>query len=136
MTLRECFEKNLLKRIPPDPERSAASLKLAAHYLQRAEGNLKLEFYDVVLLMSYASMLQAARALLFKDGVKERSHGCVVAYLRETHPKIAKEAEILDHYRQNRHIIQYEGGQVSREDAATAIKDCRLILDAIKRLLK
>jgi uncharacterized protein (UPF0332 family) len=38
-------------------------------------------------LLSYTGMFQAARAILFKDGVFERSHACVVEYLRVNYTK-------------------------------------------------
>lgn len=46
VSVKECFEKGLLKKIEPDANRASASLKLAAHYAERAEGNLELEYYE------------------------------------------------------------------------------------------
>ena len=136
MTLKDCFDKGMLKKISPDSDRSVSSLKLAKHYLQRAEGNLKLEFYDVVLLMAYTAMLQAARALLYRDGIKERSHGCVGTYLRDKYSdRLGAEIDSFDHYRENRHMIQYEGGEVEPEEAETALKDAKTFITKIERLL-
>lgn len=136
MGLKDCFDKGLLKKIAPDQQRSSASIKLAKHYLQRAEGNFKFGFHDVTILMAYNAMLQASRAILYKDGIKERSHGCVSAYLKENYEGISKEIESLDYYRENRHIIQYEGGEVSKEDASTAIRECKAFVKAVEKLLK
>ena len=62
-------------------------MELACKDLERAERRLKSEFYMESRLLSYTGMFQAARALLFKDGIFERSHVCVVEYLKEHHVK-------------------------------------------------
>lgn len=139
MTSHDCFEKGLLKRVNAGREQVLACISLADHYVERASGNLKIGYFDVAFLMAYNSMFQAARALLFNDGVKERSHYCVAVYLRE---KLGRDAslacfvELLDTYRQNRHLTQYEGEFVSREEAENAVKHARLFLSAVKEKLK
>ncbi len=114
-----------------------ASLKLAAHFLERAKGNVKLEYWDVAFLLAYNSMLQASRAVLFKDGVKERSHECVALYLRERHGNAAygKYIDVLDNYRSARHFLQYEGGLCTQESALQAVRDAEKYLELVKKEL-
>ena len=79
-------------------------------------------------------MLHAARALLFMDGVKERSHACVVVYLKERYGKdsrLVKYFNLLDSYRISRHEIVYRGSYVSREEASSAIEDSKNFLSII-----
>jgi uncharacterized protein (UPF0332 family) len=57
--------------------------KMAEVKRQRAQDLFDNAFFEESIVSSYTSMFQAARALLFHDGVIEKSHACVVAYLRE-----------------------------------------------------
>lgn len=83
MRIKDCYDKGLLRKRRPDPEKCERAMVLARKDLERAENLLKSEFYMESQLLSYTAMFQAARALLFKDGVFERSHACVVEYLKE-----------------------------------------------------
>jgi len=81
-------------------------------------------------------MFHAARALLFKDGVKERSHICVVVYLKEKYPKLRKLANQLDTYRRNRHNTLYALDiLISDDEAKQAIKDAELFYEQIKNII-
>jgi len=133
----KCFKKGLLRKGIPESERIEASLKLAAHYLERGEGNVKLEYYDVVSLMAYNATFQCCRALLFNDGITERSHYCAIRYTREKYASTQLDAlaEILDDYRQNRHLTQYEGEKVSEKEATEAPADARKFLAKTKESL-
>ncbi len=101
------------------------------HFLSRAEGVLKTGYPDIALLCAYNSMLQAGRAILFADGVKERSHTCVVSYLSETHVRDGRMPErlvnVLDMTRLARHKTQYGGRvDVPEAEAQMAIDDARV----------
>ncbi len=81
-------------------------------------------------------MFHAARAILFKDGIKERSHICVVSYLKETYPRLKRLANQLDTYRRNRHNTVYAlDFLISDEDAQQAILDAELFYEQIKNIL-
>lgn len=139
MSVKDCFGQGMLRKCPIEKERVQACISLSEHYLSRAEGNIKLDFYDVAFLMAYNSMFQAGRAFLFSQGVKERSHYCLVAYLREAlkeDAKLSKFVEILDVYRQNRHMTQYEGESVSESEAKQAISDARAFLKEVTPKVK
>ena len=69
-------------------------------------------------------MFHAARSLLFRDGVKERSHLCVISYLQDTYPTLRRLANQLDTYRRNRHNTLYAlDFLISEEEAQQAIDD-------------
>ncbi|MBI2445742.1 HEPN domain-containing protein [Candidatus Micrarchaeota archaeon] len=135
MNVQTCFESGLLKRIPVEPERVQSALDLGRHYLERAQGNMKMQYHDVAFLMAYNAMLQAAKAALFHAGVKERSHVCAVAYLRtlfETEPEGPDLVELLDTYRLQRHRTQYDGETLSQEEAEMIIEDAQHFLDFVE----
>lgn len=83
MKLEDCFQRGFLKRITPDMENARRSIELSASNIEDADENLHIHRYRVVIVSSYTAMFHAARALLFKDGIKERSHECVPKYLKE-----------------------------------------------------
>ena len=88
MKLAECFQKGLLKMTSPDTENSARSLKLSMNNIEDAVENLYIHRYRVVAILSYTAMFHAARAILFMDGIKERSHECIPVYLKEKYPEL------------------------------------------------
>ena len=134
-TAAECFEDGKLKRTKKELEQVKNSIEQAEHYLDRAVGVLKSEFPDVSFLMAYNAMFHAARALLFRDGVKERSHYCMIQYLREEYSgqEISQSIEILDNYCLDRHKVQYSGGDCTSEEAEQAIKDAKDFITLVKK---
>lgn len=138
MNIHDCFKEGLLVRTPVSRETIKNTLNLAKHYIERAGGNLEIEYFDIAFTLAYQAMLHAARALLFKDNVKERSHVCVVLYLKNKYrenPELAKYFNILDSYRLSRHEVAYRGGQVSKEEASDAIKDAKGFLKLVGGIL-
>ena len=87
MRLDECYDKGLLRMRNPDLLKSKRAMELAKSDLNRAARLMESKFYMESRLLSYTGMFQAARALLFKDGIFERSHACVVEYLRVNYTK-------------------------------------------------
>jgi uncharacterized protein (UPF0332 family) len=131
VNLQECFEKQLLFRARVSEETIRGTLDLANHCIERAAGIFKIGYFDVSLTLAYQSMLHVARAITFKDGIKERSHICVILYLKERYkqnPTMLKHLNILDSYRISRHEIVYRGGEVSEKECLRAINDARELL--------
>lgn len=118
MNLQECFRKRLLRRESPDPARSLRSLQVSKAKLEQARKAYEHELYDASLVLAYTSMFHAARALLFNDGIVEKSHVCLIEYVRETYARRGLLSEglvnILDRLRVDRHEAIY-GLEVSVE---------------------
>ncbi|MCX9010676.1 MAG: HEPN domain-containing protein [Candidatus Methanoperedens sp.] len=95
MKMAECFQKGLLKRTSPDMENALRSLELSKSNIEDAVENMSIHRYRVVAISSYSSMFHAARAILFRDGIKERSHECIPVYLKERYPELETLANIL-----------------------------------------
>ncbi len=141
MNLNECFEKRLLRRGRPDVLKSAKALEAAARKLAKAGRLMEHEFYEDVVLYAYTAMFQAARALLFRDGIFERSHACVVEYMKRNHVGEGKfdqkHIHWLDTYRIERHETLYglEQMTVTESDARASIGYAKAFLEVAKRLL-
>jgi uncharacterized protein (UPF0332 family) len=130
MKMAECFQKGLLKRTSPDMENALRSLKLSRSNIEDAIENMSIHRYRVVAISSYSSMFHAARAILFRDGMKERSHECIPVYLKEKYPELETLANILDSYRRFRHDAIYG------LDFAIDEKEAKAALDSAKEFLE
>lgn len=95
-SLNDCFELGYLKRITPNKASVDKSIMLSSKKLDSAELIYGQGIYDVSLVTSYTSMFHAARAILFRDGVKERSHECIPIYIAAKYPELRSLANVLD----------------------------------------
>ena len=114
MRFEECVERGYLRRMGPQPELAHLSIHKARSFLESSRRNLEMGIYDGALVMAYLALFHAARALLFKDGWREKSHTCISAYLREFYVKPGlldvKWVRYLDYVRSLRHQTQYDVG--------------------------
>ena len=133
MRLNDCFKEGLLRKMKPSKQYAMKSLETSLSYIQNAKDNLKMKNNNLVIFCSYTSMFHAARSLLFKDGIKERSHLCVISYIKETYPRLRRLANQLDTYRRNRHNTLYAlDFLISDDDAKQAIDDAELFYKQIE----
>jgi uncharacterized protein (UPF0332 family) len=136
MKLDECFRRGLLKRIHPDHENAVRSLNLSMANLEDAAENLRIHRYRVVIVSSYTAMFHAARAILFRDGVKERSHECIPLYLKENYPKLESISDVLDAYRRFRHAAIYGlDTDIDKDEAKAALEAARELLTEVKEIM-
>ena len=136
MELAECFRRGLLVRATADDDSARRSLLLAHRYLDDAEKSLSIETYRPVVIMSYTAMFHGARAILFRDGVKERSHECIPLFIRERYPALISHANRLDTYRRFRHEALYGlDFEPGKQDAITAISVAKEFLTAAETVL-
>lgn len=135
MNIKECFEKRLLKKGRPDSLKSAKAIEIARKNLVKSESLMKHGFYSEAILAAYTAMFQSARALLFRDGIFERSHYCVVEYLKEHYVKkhlLPNEfLYAIDLYRTQRHEVLYGLEEISFEESE--VKDA---LASAKKFIK
>jgi uncharacterized protein (UPF0332 family) len=139
MNLQELIDKKLLIKSPSSEHEIEGSLAIAEGFLEKAEGNTKIEYYDVAFSLAYQAMFHAARAILFKNGFKERSHWAVIKALKQICPEDQKLAELLetmDSYRMTRHAVQYSGLGCSKDDAIEAINDANKLIELAGKILK
>lgn len=115
----ECLRLGLLKRTPPSKDKALNSLKAAEKWLTETKNNISGKSFNSALISSYLAMFHASRAILFADGLREKSHACLARYLEDVYVKKGlleiKWVELLDHYREMRHNNQYSFGFVVTE---------------------
>ena len=138
MDVNDCFKKRVLKRIRIDKFKVENSLRIAETKFGKAKELFDKEFFDEALVSAYTSMFHSARALLYKDGIQEKSHFAVHVYLREKYSnKISKHLiEAFKVYQLKRHEFLYDiGEKVLEEDAENAILDAEDFLREVRKLL-
>jgi uncharacterized protein (UPF0332 family) len=121
LSLKKCIEKGLIRKIPPSKEHAMLVLGKASEMLDDAKANLEDGRFDAAALLSYAAMLNAGRAVLFRDGYTEKSHYCTARYLEEKYLDFLGDGTIrkLDSYRQTRHEVQYSPAHHTTETEAS-----------------
>jgi uncharacterized protein (UPF0332 family) len=86
-------------------------------------------------------MFHAARAILFKDGFRDKSHYCIARYLEEKYVN-KKElsryvVDLLDRFRELRHVDLYELDFFAlKKDAEEAIKSAELVINELSKLIE
>ena len=136
MRLRDCYKEGLLRKTKPSKKYSIKSLDTSLNHIENAKDNFEMKNNNLVLFCSYTAMFHSARALLFKDGVKERSHICIVSYLREKYPELRRLSNQLDAYRRNRHNTLYSlDFLISKNEAKQAIDDAEQFYNQIKSII-
>jgi len=140
--IENLLEEGQLMRITPNIEKTKKSLQLAKNKLEKAKEEYNAQIFDSALISAYTSMFHSARALLFKDGFKERTHYAVYQYIREEYrDKISiKYINELNILRTIRHKVIYgdekiEGKEIQEAEAKDAIKVGKEFLDIVGKLL-
>ena len=141
MNINECVSKGLLKQEKPDGQKALASLETAARKIQLAEAEINAEIYENALTTAYTAFFHTARALLYKDGFKERSHYALSVYVNEKYGDKIEQRFLteLDALRETRHLIMYginRPPNANQEEARHAVDTAKEFLAAVKKLLE
>jgi len=136
----DCIREGLLRSIPSSKEKADSSIRAATKWIEEAEKNLINETFNSSVLSSYLAMFHAARAILFFDGFREKSHYCIARYLEEKYVKKKllenKWVELLDHYRELRHNSQYNVNFLtSKDEAKTSLETAKQFVNRMNELL-
>lgn len=114
-------------------------MEIAESRLKEAERAINLKIFDFGVLQSYMAMFHSARALLYRDGIQEKSHFAIFIYLKEKYSnKIPLHIiNLLNIHRIERHEAMYGlDYKPDEEDAKTAIEDAKIFVSEIKKLVK
>ena len=79
--VERCFNKGLLQKRGKSIDLARKSIRQADIFLKDAGKLIDSDMTRMSVLALYNAFFHAARALLFKDGIKERSHFCVARYV-------------------------------------------------------
>ena len=139
MNVDECFKKRMLRKTQSDIKKAKRSLEIAENQLDTAKSAFEKELYGPTIIYGYTSMFHSSRALLYKDGIQEKSHICLVLYIREKYKDKIPPYLInsLDSFRRERHETLYGLDFIeTKKDAELSIIDAKNLLTTIKKILK
>lgn len=139
MNIDTCFKKRMLRKIPPDNSKAKRSLEIARNKLNTAKEAYEKELYGPTIIYGYTSMFHTARALLYEDGIQEKSHICLVLYIKENHSENIPPYLInsLDAFRKERHATLYGLDFIeTKGDAELSINDAEKFLATVNKLLE
>jgi len=140
LNIEDCFEKNLLRKTDPSDAKANRSLEQARVWVDEAKHTLEAGAYRSGLMAVYMGYFHAARTVLFRDGLREKSHICIELYLEDyvRRGRLEEEWTLLFHrLRSARHLDQYSFGAPPTEDEVEyAIANAEAFIDRIERLLR
>ena len=120
--------------------KSEQSMLQARDWLSEAEKNLEAEALRSAISSAYLAVFHSARAVLFRDGVREKSHYCIGLYLqRYVEDGILEEdwPMLFDRIRSVRHADQYSFMALPTEEEVQASIDlAERFIERMERLLK
>ncbi len=135
-TIDDCFQRGL-RRTNPDIDSAKRSILTAQRHLKEADVTFGIRAYTSTILSSYEAMFHAARAVLFKDGVKEHSHVCIPVYIKDAYPELESYANVLDTYRIYREKVAYGLDiEVMEKEAQDAIENARELVEIMGSIIK
>ncbi|MCK4332049.1 MAG: HEPN domain-containing protein [Thermoplasmatales archaeon] len=135
---KDCFKRGLLRKIEPSEKKGLSSLEKAEEWIVEAEKNKDVSANDSCISSSYMAMFHSARAILFRDGVREKSHFCIARYLEKYVEENCLEDEwifLLDRIRDVRHTDQYSlHHHATEEEALSALNSAKDFTNRMKKL--
>jgi len=135
---KDCFKRRLLRKVEPSENKGRDSLKKAEEWIDEASKNKTVSAYDSCISSSYMVMFHSARAILFRDGVSEKSHFCIARYLEKYVEKNLLEEKwvfLLDRIRDIRHMDQYSlHHSATEEESISALNSAKDFFKRMKKL--
>lgn len=139
--LDDLFKQGLLKKAAKSNELAAKSLEQAAYFLGEAQDLVGLKKERMAVIALYNAMFHSTRALLYRDGIKEKSHYAVARYLEYEYVDKGiidrKYVLVLDILRDYRHESLYSLVAAAIDtDLKGYIESCRQFIGIIKAIIK
>ncbi len=137
----DCLKKRLLRKDAPNMPKALIALEISEQRLMDASISMDSGVYSAAILLSYASMFHASRALLFKDGFTEKSHYCLIEFVKEKYIQTglinSKFSFLLNNAKEERHEVLYGLQRTeTKEDAEQMLKNAKEYLQEIKKIVK
>ena len=138
-SIDDCFERGLLRRVEPSRTKSEQSLLSARDWLSEAEKNLEAGAFRSAVSSAYLAVFHSARAVLFRDGVREKSHYCIGLYLQKYVEEGSLEDDwpmLFDRIRSVRYADQYSFmAKPTEEEVHEGIDLAERFIERMEKLL-
>jgi uncharacterized protein (UPF0332 family) len=138
--LDECYERGLLRKVAASNDKAMQSLAQAHEWVTEAGYDCDAGSNRSALMAAYMGYFHAARAVLYRDGVREKSHYCIGVYLESYREKGLLEDEWIlqfDHMRGMRQNDQYSlDARPTVQEVRQAVADAGNFIERMERLVK
>ena len=117
--LDDCFQRDHLRKVQPSHEKARYSMKEAQVWVEESRRTISSGANRSAFISIYLIYFHSARAVLFKDGIREKSHYCIGVYLEHlvrTNRLEPKWPTLFHAVRQQRHSTQYSFNIEPTED--------------------
>ena len=135
----DCFRKGLLRNVEPSSGKSKESVSEAREWLSEAKKNMAAGAFKSAISSLYLALFHSAREVLFRDGVREKSHYCIGIYLGKYVEQRVLEKDwvlIFDRIRSLRHTDQYSLRiHPTKEEVESGIGIAGDFIDRMEKLL-
>ncbi len=126
-SIENCFAKGLLKKTVKSKILASQDIKQAEFFLGESLDLVRFKKKEMAAIALYNAVFHAGRALLFRDGIKERSQYCLQKYLEEKYQKpgllSGEEAALFDVLRGIRQEVQYGVTKIRFEENIAELCD-------------
>ena len=138
--LDECYERGLLRKVGASMEKAFLSLAQAREWLKEAGYDCDAGAPRSAFMAAYMGYFHAARAVLYRDGVREKSHYCIGVYLESYGEKGLLEDEWIlqfDHIRGLRQNDQYSlDARPTVQEVQQAVAEAEKFIERMEQLVK
>jgi uncharacterized protein (UPF0332 family) len=139
--LDDLFKQGLLKKAAKSKELAGKSLEQAAYFLREAQDLAALKKERMAVIALYSAMFHCTRALLYRDGIKEKSHYAVARYLEYEYVEKGiidrKYVLVLDILRDYRHESLYSLITAAIDtDLKEYVESCRQFTEIVTAIVK
>jgi uncharacterized protein (UPF0332 family) len=136
---KKCLERGKVKSFVPGPKLAKKELRLAQEDLKISLGSLAEKNYRWSIVQSYYSMFHSARALLYLEKYREKSHFCLIEAIRtlfvETGKLDISLVESLLEAKNLREAADYYG-DFSEINCKKLVKKAREFMEKVEDILK
>ncbi len=138
--IEKLIREEQLKKDKSDIRKAKRSVETAEFFIEKAKKLFDLKIFDLSLVESYSAMFHSARALLFRDGFKERTHYAVYAYIKNKYKDNIpfKFINELNSLRLERHEFFYnieKRNEIEEVEAESALQVAGEFIKVAKNLL-
>jgi len=138
--LKDCFNKGLLKETEKSRNLALQDISQSEFFLNEAFDLINLKKKEMALIALYNSVFHAARALLYLNGIKEKSHYCMQKYLEEAFEKkkilSSEDLSLFDLLRGLRQEVQYNLIRIKfEEDLNSLYNKAENFMEKIKKIV-
>lgn len=136
---QDCLARKKITAFPRAKGLVSKEIKQAESDYSFAKDSFERGIYKWSIIQSYYSMFHSARALLYKQGYRERSHYCLIVAMRDLYVdkgflshRLVESFQLGKTLRENADYY----GEFSKDAASQMLEDTNEFLETAKKLVK